>query len=141
MITVTNGEIINSQAELAKLASLDGLPTKVSYWLGRTITKLGQLLKHYEAERQRLISAYGPKNEEGKVITSEDGTVVFEGDNAELFAKEYNELFNMELTINSPKITLDDLGNTSLSPKAFVVLGWLIDGVDEEVEPDSSDVK
>ena len=64
MVKLTNKEILEKVNVLGEVSSRK-LPVKVSYAIGKNISKVERELKHYNKERQKLIEEYCLKEEDG----------------------------------------------------------------------------
>ena len=92
---------------LTKLSRMNGLPTKVAYWVSRLLDKIGQEAKIYAKERQALVMDCCDKDEEGKPIPAGDGQVRLT-DGREKFMQEMNELLNTNIDLEGyRKITIE----------------------------------
>jgi hypothetical protein len=91
--------------------------------------QISRLLKEGEREiqnfnevRTNLINKYGEKDENGELITDENKNCKILNDKIETFSKELNELVDMEIEINSNKISIADLENMDFTPADMAVL-------------------
>lgn len=135
---VTNRALIESQVALQNLATLKGLPTKTSYWIGRTLAKVTTQLKYYDTERQKLVDTYAKKDSKGNVkqVKDEEGknTGRIDLENPKEFGEKHTELMDITVEFEAPSVKLSDLLGleSSLTPGDFIVLDWLIEDDTDE---------
>ena len=97
---------------LEKLSN-EPLPLKAAYKV-RVIVKAVQAQKvEYNELRDKALTTYGDKNEDGTLKVDEHGGVQFSGDNYKNFVKEISDLYAVEF--ETQKLTPEELGDIKLS--------------------------
>ncbi len=99
------GVIVNSIETLKKVAS-QPVAAKTAFKIGKVIKAINQEMEVFEETRQKLFTTYG---------TEEDGQMVVSKDKQDGFMKEFDELLNSKVTVEIPKISIDDLEKINLS--------------------------
>ena len=118
---VTLKDIWSSQRSLSKLAKIQPLPIKTSYWVGVRTKKIMKEIEAIEEKRLELVKKYGE---------SESGTtqVSVSQDNMEKFTGEFNDLLNTEIELDIQKFKVEEfIGNSSLAGEDMLVLYFLFE--------------
>jgi hypothetical protein len=119
-ITITLGEIANSQAAWLKLIAAD-LPTKPAYWVGKKYRKVEPEIIDYQKKHDDLVRKYGKPSE------IEPGKIEVTRENVEVFQKEIGELRSIEITLDFDPIKLADIEQAKLIGRDFALLGKFVE--------------
>ena len=124
---LTNRKIVNDANLLGNLTHKQ-LPIKVSYAIAKNISKIEKELEIYNKERQKLIDKYCLKDEEGNLIDENNQFKIADG-NLEAWNKDMNELLDIEIDINIPKFSKDDLfnSNCNITPAELMLIDYMIE--------------
>ena len=120
---ITNGQLIDAWPAIQNLGALKGLPTKTSYWLGKSIAKLKGRLEDCERTRVKILLDHAELDADGNPVTM--GAQVKLKD-AKAFEAAFGELRGIEIDVDVKQVALADLGATALTPADFTALDWLI---------------
>lgn len=128
---LTNIEIVNI-INILEQYSEKKLPQKISYAITKNILILKEDYLCYEKELNKIFDIYDAdlqKDEEGKLIRSENGIPLLKKGSNNSFVKDVTELLNITVDINLYKINSElfdyiDVENRydPLSPKDIIVL-------------------
>ena len=128
---LTNIEIVNI-INILEQYSEKKLPQKISYAITKNILILKEDYLCYEKELNKIFDIYDAdlqKDEEGKLIRSENGIPLLKKESNNSFVKDVTELLNITVDINLYKINSElfdyiDSENRydPLSPKDIIVL-------------------
>jgi len=128
---LTNIEIVNI-INILEQYSEKKLPQKISYAITKNILILKEDYLCYEKELNKIFDIYDAdlqKDEEGKLIRSENGIPLLKKGSNNSFVKDVTELLNITVDINLYKINSElfdyiDSENRydPLSPKDIIVL-------------------
>ncbi|ABG83882.1 DUF1617 family protein [Clostridium perfringens] len=125
MVKMTNKEILEKVNVLGEI-SLRKLPVKVSYAIGKNISKVERELKHYNKERQKLIEEYCLKEDDGTLKIT-DGNYDIDPERLEYFNKEINELQEIEVEMNIHKFNIELLNGYEMSPGDLMCIDFMIE--------------
>ncbi len=125
MIKMTNKEILGKLNVLGELTAKK-LPVKVSYAIGKNISKVERELKHYNKERQKLIEEYCLKEDDGTLKITE-GNYDIDPKRLEDFNKEINELQEIEVEIDIHKFNIELLDGYEMSPGELMCIDFMIE--------------
>lgn len=125
MIKMTNKEILEKVNVLGELTARK-LPVKVSYAIGKNISKVERELKHYNKERQKLIKEYCLKEDDGTLKITE-GNYDIDPKRLEDFNKEINELQEIEVEIDIHKFNIELLDGYEMSPGELMCIDFMIE--------------
>ncbi|EPB8258608.1 hypothetical protein ACSW9Z_02280 [Clostridium perfringens] len=125
MVKMTNKEILEKVNVLGEI-SLRKLPVKVSYAIGKNISKVERELKHYNKERQKLIEEYCLKEDDGTLKIT-DGNYDIDPERLEYFNKEINELQEIEVEMNIHKFNIELLNGYEMSPGELMCIDFMIE--------------
>ena len=112
-MTFKLGEIRNMKDPLIVLLDKP-LPIKVAWNLNKLVKVFDKELADIEEFRVDLIKKLG--------IENEDGSVKVPDDKMNDFVDEFNELLNQEMEISFEPISVDVLGDTTISAKDMMIL-------------------
>ena len=128
---LTNIEIVNI-INILEQYSEKKLPQKISYAITKNILILKEDYLCYEKELNKIFDIYDAdlqKDEEGKLIRSENGIPLLKKGSNNSFVKDVTELLNITVDINLYKINSElfdyiDSENRydPLSPKDIIIL-------------------
>jgi hypothetical protein len=130
MIKIYLGEIDSILMSLQTLINKE-LPIKLSYSLSKLEKTLESEYKLLAEKKNELINKYAERDDKNKVILlnpdefGRQEIKIKEGLKEESLTK-LNELYNIETEINFEPISLDLLGDISISPKDLLVLDRFI---------------
>lgn len=101
------------------LSTLTGtsIPINTAYKIATVVEEVGIVLKAFEPRQLELYKAYGDAVDGGFKIRKEE---------EDAFQAKYNELVSEVVDLNIDKITIDMLGDITLSPATLLTLKWLI---------------
>ena len=125
MVKMTNKEILEKVNVLGEI-SLRKLPVKVSYAIGKNISKVERELKHYNKERQKLIEEYCLKEDDGTLKIT-DGNYDIDPERLEYFNKEINELQEIEVEMDIHKFNIELLNGYEMSPGDLMCIDFMIE--------------
>ncbi|EHK2400408.1 DUF1617 family protein [Clostridium perfringens] len=125
MIKMTNKEILEKVNVLGELTARK-LPVKVSYAIGKNISKVERELKLYNKERQKLIEEYCLKEDDGTLKITE-GNYDIDPKRLEDFNKEINELQEIEVEIDIHKFNIELLDGYEMSPGELMCIDFMIE--------------
>ncbi|EPB8178446.1 hypothetical protein ACRTAO_001107 [Clostridium perfringens] len=125
MVKMTNKEILEKVNVLGEI-SLRKLPVKVSYAIGKNISKVERELKHYNKERQKLIEEYCLKEDDGTLKIT-DGNYDIDPERLEYFNKEINELQEIEVEMDIHKFNIELLNGYEMSPGELMCIDFMIE--------------
>ncbi|MDK0740534.1 hypothetical protein P7A62_02300 [Clostridium perfringens] len=125
MVKMTNKEILEKVNVLGEI-SLRKLPVKVSYAIGKNISKVERELKHYNKERQKLIEEYCLKEDDGTLKITE-GNYDIDLERLEYFNKEINELQEIEVEMDIHKFNIELLNGYEMSPGELMCIDFMIE--------------
>lgn len=108
---------------LNKLLSTE-LPIKTAYKLKKEALKLEEENKRYEEMRMSIINELSQKGKDGKPLANENGSVKFLEGKEIVAIQKINEL--LDIDIDCEGVSIDDLGDISLSATDLIILGDLI---------------
>jgi hypothetical protein len=132
MIKIYLGNLDSILMSLQTLINKE-LPIKISYSLSKLEKTLENEYKLLIEKKNELINKYAERDEKNKVVLLEPDEFgrqeikIKEGLKEESLAK-LNELYNIEVEINFEPISIDLLGDISISPKDLLVLDKFIKG-------------
>ncbi|HAT4162109.1 TPA: DUF1617 family protein [Clostridium perfringens] len=125
MVKMTNKEILEKVNVLGELTARK-LPVKVSYAIGKNISKVERELKLYNKERQKLIEEYCLKEDDGTLKITE-GNYDIDPKRLEDFNKEINELQEIEVEIDIHKFNIELLDGYEMSPGELMCIDFMIE--------------
>lgn len=117
---------------LARLVNDFALPIRTKFKLARLWKHVVTEMQTYEQARMALLESKAAKDENGKMITSDDGHAVFEGNARAEFETELRELQTDTIDLPFDVLTLADLTPRKmdaaeiLSAMDYAALDWLI---------------
>ncbi|HAT4339395.1 TPA: DUF1617 family protein [Clostridium perfringens] len=125
MVKMTNKEILEKVNVLGEITARK-LPVKVSYAIGKNISKVERELKLYNKERQKLIEEYCLKEDDGTLKITE-GNYDIDPKRLEDFNKEINELQEIEVEIDIHKFNIELLNGYEMSPGELMCIDFMIE--------------
>ncbi|MGU8655284.1 hypothetical protein ACV3RG_16405 [Clostridium perfringens] len=125
MIKMTNKEILEKVGMLGEISNKK-LPVKVSYSIGKNISKVERELKHYNKERQKIIVEYCLKEDDGTLKIT-DGNYDIDPERLEDFNKEINELQEIEVEMDIHKFNIELLNGYEMSPGELICIDFMIE--------------
>ena len=125
MVKMTNKEILEKVSVLGEISSRK-LPVKVSYAIGKNISKVERELKHYNKERQKIIKDYCLKEDDGTLKITE-GNYDIDPERLEYFNKEINELQEIEVEMDIHKFNIELLNGYEMSPGELMCIDFMIE--------------
>lgn len=106
MIKIKLSEIVTSQDVIGKLLN-EKLSIKTLYKLHKILEAVLKEIKFFDERRIELVKKYGEVNSDNNVeVTNE---------NLEAFYKELSELLDIEVDLQIPKFTNEELENVEMS--------------------------
>lgn len=101
------------------------IPVMTAYALRGIQKRIDEELDKYDEVRKELLTKYGKKDAEGKLVLGEKKEVIVEGVEREEFIRELTELVNIEINVGTVKVA--DLGNVEISVDDLAQLDGLIE--------------
>lgn len=121
-----NSEIITACENLAVLIRKgEKYPVKFSYAVTRNFKILGNLMKVFEEERNKLLDQYNVKNKEGLPVYKESGTISIAEEYKLDWEKEIAELLDIEVEFNPHTISPENLPDM-IEPDTLYRLDFMI---------------
>lgn len=107
---ISNRAILEKSVLLSQISE-KRLTVKVSYSIGKNISKLESLLKLYNKEREKLIDRYAEKDKDGKLKVAADGnSIKFKDDNAANgWKNDIEDLLDIENEVEVRSIPLSSI--------------------------------
>lgn len=124
---LSNKKIIES---IQSLSSLYGkqLPVKVSYIIAKNTSNINDELKIYNKEREKLITKYAEKDEEGKEILDEHQNIIIKKACVKSWNEDVNTLLSLENDVEISKFKIDELSDFNISPAELSAIDFMIEG-------------
>ena len=127
------GEVRGMLESIGKCVNV-GLPTKVAYWLARTVNELQPSMTTFEEQRMRLAKRFAELGEDGNVKTDDQKQLIFKNDDGtessedpqgkskakEDFMAEVAELGKEDVTITMDPIALEKFDDPNTSGETVV---------------------
>jgi hypothetical protein len=103
------------------------LPVKTTFRLKKLVVALEAELKIFEETRELIVRDFGEKSEDGQLKFNEQGMIKLDISRASEWQPKLAELMMLESSIDIPKLTLSDFGETlQLSANELFALGDVI---------------
>lgn len=125
MAKLTNKEIIEKVGMLGELINRK-LPVKVSYAIGKNISKIESELKHYNKARKNILEKYCEKDEEGN-LKIEDGNYVIKENEKENWNKDIKDLDEIVVEIDAHTFNIDLLNGYEMSPSEMMCIDFMLE--------------
>ncbi|AIY83091.1 hypothetical protein U729_2617 [Clostridium baratii str. Sullivan] len=125
MAKLTNKEIIEKVGMLGELSNRK-LPVKVSYAIGKNISKIESELKHYNKARKNILEKYCEKDEEGN-LKIEDGNYVIKENEKENWNKDIKDLDEIVVEIDTHTFNIDLLNGYEMSPSEMMCIDFMLE--------------
>jgi len=120
-------------SEVIRRIANSRLPVRAAYWISRSLKPINDELAGLANLKNDLAQKYGEKDENGKLILSEDKRgVKLAPATVEEYWKELKELFETETEIMIHPLSLDMLANVEITPFEMQAILFLLE--EEEVE-------
>lgn len=101
------------------------LSFKTSYKLMKLIKEVETEFEYYRENVMKILEEYGERDSDGNLI-QDDGGVKLQKDKIDLASKKIQELDEVEVQINSPLLTLDEMEDIEISLRELAVLDLII---------------
>lgn len=108
----TIGEIYGLTRSLQKIVNKE-LPVKISFRLCRFLRETTKEMEQLEKSRVKLVEKYAAPKKEGEEIQVSD-------ENKSKFQEEFSDLLKEEVEIEFEPISIEDLGDISLSTNDLI---------------------
>ena len=125
MAKLTNKEIIEKVGMLGEISNRK-LPVKVSYAIGKNISKIESELKHYNKEREKIVDKYCEKDEEGN-FKIENGNYVIKENEIENWNKDMKDLQEIVVEIEAHKFNIDLLNGYDMTASEMMCIDFMIE--------------
>lgn len=125
MAKLTNKEIIEKVGMLGEISNRK-LPVKVSYAIGKNISKIESELKHYNKEREKIVDKYCGKDEEGN-FKIENGNYVIKENEIENWNKDMKDLQEIVVEIETHKFNIDLLNGYDMTASEMMCIDFMIE--------------
>lgn len=99
------------------------IPIPAAYALNKIHEAVQKELVRYEELRREHLIRYAKRDENGGIVIEEDN-VILDPENIDKFVQDMTDLVNMEVDVGS--ISMNSLGNATLSAKEIAALGGLV---------------
>lgn len=126
MITIKLGELKEITEGLNEILSKE-LPIKPAYWFGKLAKKIRKELLELEENRMNLIDKYALRDEHNKPIIEDNKYKFFD---IKSFNTEFKDLVETEIEIDFIPVSIEQLGDTKISPIVMMGLEKFIEGVE-----------
>lgn len=126
MINVKLSVILDSMNILKELSNKE-LKGRTAFQVGKLIKKIDDEFSLFNETREKLISKYAAKDENGEYILDSNNSYTFEGNNYADFMNDINALINTEVSIEASPIKLDDISELEFTPAQMVLLESFIE--------------
>jgi len=120
------GLLVNSKEGLSIIATSKFKATKL-FEITKFVKKANEEIESFEKVRQEKIKQYGEEQ------TNDKGEKVMQvaSDKINDFVADIEDLFNSEIDIDVPKILVEDLGDTEMSPNILLSLGYIFENKED----------
>ena len=125
MAKLTNKEIIEKVGMLGEISNRK-LPVKVSYAIGKNISKIESELKHYNKEREKIVDKYCEKDEEGN-FKIENGNYVIKENEIENWNKDMKDLQEIVVEIDVHTFSIDMLNGYDMTASEMMCIDFMIE--------------
>lgn len=112
-------DILNIYHSLEKMSDLE-LDLSPACTIAKNLKELAVAKEVIENKRNKLITEYAKKNEDGTICQSENGSIEIQ--EPETFSAKINELLSSETETNIIKIPKETLSGIKVSPKTLLPL-------------------
>lgn len=120
-ITIKLKELPIIKMGLDELYNNKDMFTITSYKIGKIVKALVPEFELFEKSRKEIFEKYGEQSEEN------ENMLVVKKEMKDKFEEEMASLFEHEIKLNVAKITLKELSNVKISPKALEAIEMFID--------------
>ena len=127
MIKITLGQLYEAYPILKNVME-QKFTGKIAFQLARLVRELDKEMVTFENSRNAIIEKYAEKDDEGKIVISNETQVKIENDKINDCNKELFELLSSSLEINAEKIPSSVLENLEITP---VEMSKIIDFINE----------
>lgn len=124
MITIQLKEILQIVPILQSLSQQSFIGS-VSFKISRLIRELDKELALMNKAKQDIIEEYGKRDEEGKLIVTDDGQVKIS--DAEKCNMELQKLLDTTVEINANKLPIDIFDSIQISPVQANILEMIVE--------------
>lgn len=121
---LSNQKVINVVNGIGNILNMS-LPVKASYAISKNMSKIEKEAEIYNKEREKLLSKYGKKNEDGTLAVNEAGSVDIE--NVEDWNKDINDLLGIEVDIDIHKFSIDEIINCNMTAREIALIDFMIE--------------
>lgn len=125
MAKLTNKEIIEKVGMLGEISNRK-LPVKVSYAIGKNISKIESELKHYNKERENIVDKYCEKDEDGN-FKIENGNYVIKENEIENWNKDMKDLQEIIVEIDVHTFSIDMLNGYDMTASEMMCIDFMIE--------------
>jgi hypothetical protein len=121
---LTNQQIFDSSGALKELGDKE-IPIDTSFSISTVLSKVNEVLKIINSERDRLLNRYGEKDADGGLIQHADNTVSITDPAG--FQADMGKLLACEVEMDVEPINRAALGNRiDVKPFVLMTLDWLL---------------
>lgn len=112
--------LFNSKDALMKLNNASNLKANIAYRIGKLCIRFDEEMKLFSEQRDKLIVS----NSDGK---NDDGNdIVKDPDKIAKISEELEMLLNENISIEIPKINIDDLDDAGLTPSEITSIEYIL---------------
>ena len=116
MIKVNLNDILNA-SETFNTIMQQSFKGSLAFKIARLARELNKEMETFNEERQKILTRYCVKNENGELKTNEDGTVQVEPSEIANFNEEFQALLNTSVEINADKLPMDKIDDFNITPQ------------------------
>ena len=90
-----------------------------AYKIANVVDEIGKALRVYEERKLQLFKEYGKDDDEGGMTILEE--------NVQTYQDLHDKLVQEEVDLNIDMISIEMLGDISVTPATLITLNWLIE--------------
>lgn len=103
-------------SQVLKNIANESFPIKTAYKFSKILNAIDAETDFYILKIKEIISTYGLTDEQGNYHMSDDNkSVLLDPDKRDEWTAQLNELDNLEIDLNIPLLTIDELGDLNLT--------------------------
>ena len=121
MIRVNLNDILNASETFNKIMG-QSFKGSLAFKIARLARELNKEVETFNTERQKILTKYCEKDENGELVVEENGNVKVIQDKIIEFNDEFTSLLNTEVEINADKIPMNNIDDFDITPQEMLVL-------------------
>jgi len=126
MIKVSLNNILNA-TETFQAIMQQSVKGSLAFKIARLARELNKEMETFNTERQKILSEYCIKDEDGNFKIDENNNLQIIPEKIKDFNDEFNNLLNTEVEINADKIPVDGIDNFNITPQQMLNIEVFID--------------